>query len=141
MATGTAAALLSLLALGIVEGLKRFYPARVTWLRLRSRHGRRAVRAMRERFEETARSKAPLYAALVLVGLIIVWIAAAGLLDKRWYEVVLDVLPYVFVCVALLRIPTALRSITARMRKFELDLGEDPDKEFGDDGGPTAVSL
>jgi hypothetical protein len=141
MTTGAAATLLSILALGIVEGLRRFYPARSTWLRLRSRNGRRAVRAMRERFEETARSKAPHYAALLLVALVAIWIGAAGLLDKRWYEVVLDVLPYVFISIALLRVPAALRSIAARMKKYELDIGEDPDREFGDDGGPSAVTL
>ena len=59
MTTGAIAALLSLLALAIVETLRSFYPARATWLRLRSRNGRRAVRAMRERFEETSRSKVP----------------------------------------------------------------------------------
>jgi hypothetical protein len=141
MTTGAAAALLSVLVLGMVEALKRFYPARSTWLRLRSRNGRRAVRAMRERFEETARSKAPYYAAIFLVAMVAVWIGGAGLLDKRWYEVVLDVLPYVFISIALLRVRPALRAIAARMRKFEVDLGEDPDKEFGDDGGPAAVTL
>jgi hypothetical protein len=139
--TGAIAALISVLALGMVEALNRFYPARATWLRLRSRNGRRAVRAMRERFEETARLKAPRYAALALVGLVIIWIATAGLLDKRWYEVVLDVMPYVFIAVALLRVPAALRSMAARMRRFELDLGEDPDARPGDDGGPTAIAL
>jgi hypothetical protein len=73
--------------------------------------------------------------------MMVVWIGGAGVLDKRWYEVVLDVLPYLFISVALLRVPPTLRAIAARMRKFELDLGEDPDKEFGDDGGPTAVTL
>jgi hypothetical protein len=139
--TGAVAALISVLALGMVEALNRFYPARSTWLRLRSRNGRRAVRAMRERFEETAQLKAPRYAALALAGLVFLWIATAGLLDKRWYEVVLDVMPYVFIAIALLRVPAALRAIAARMRKFEVDLGEDPDAHPGDDGGPTAIAL
>ena len=141
MTSGDAAALISLLTLGIVEGLNRFYPARATWLRLRSKHGRRAVRAMRQRFEESARLKAPRYAALVLVALVLLWIAVAGLLDNRWYEVVIDVLPYVFIAAALLRIPAALRSMAARMKKFEIDIGEDPDAQSGDDGGSTAVAL
>jgi hypothetical protein len=141
MATGAAATLISILVLGIVEGLKRFYPARATWLRLRSRHGRRAVRAMRERFEETSQLKAPRYAAMLLALLLVLWILAADLLKQRWYEVVLDVLPYLFIGAALLRIPVTLRAIAARMRKFELDIGEDPDQRFGDEGGPTAVAL
>jgi hypothetical protein len=141
VATGAAATLISILVLGIVEGLKRFYPARATWLRLRSKHGRRAVRAMRERFEETSQLKAPRYAAVLLALLLVLWIVAAGLLKQRWYEVVLDVLPYLFIGIALLRIPVALRAIAARMRRFELDIGEDPDQRFGDEGGPTAVAL
>jgi hypothetical protein len=141
VATGAAATLISILVLGIVEGLKRFYPARATWLRLRSKHGRRAVRAMRERFEETSQLKAPRYAAFLLALLLVLWIVTAGLLKQRWYEVVLDVLPYLFIGIALLRIPVALRAIAARMRRFELDIGEDPDQRFGDEGGPTAVAL
>lgn len=139
--TGAIAALISLLALAMVEALRRFYPARATWLRLRSRNGRLAVRAMRERFEETAQMRAPRYAALMLLVLVAIWILTARLLDKRWYEVVLDVLPYVFITAALLRVPVALRTIAARMRKYELDTGEDPDAGFGDEGGPTAISL
>jgi hypothetical protein len=139
--TGAVAAVLSMMVLAIVEGLERFYPARSTWLRLRSRNGRRAVRAMRERVEVTSRSKAPRYAALLLGLLVAAWIGAAGLLDKRWYEVVLDVLPYVFIAIALLRVPYALRSIAARMKKFERDIGEDPDQESGDEGGATALTL
>jgi hypothetical protein len=96
---------------------------------------------MRERVEVTSRSKAPRNAALLLGLLVAAWIGAAGLLDKRWYEVVLDVLPYVFIGIALLRVPHALRSIAARMKKFERDVGEDPDKEFGDEGGATAITL
>ncbi|MEA2509290.1 MAG: hypothetical protein QOG21_1372 [Actinomycetota bacterium] len=141
MTTGAIAALISVLALGMVEALNRFYPARSTWLRLRSRNGRRAVRAMRERFEQSAQLRTPRLAALALAGLVVIWIATAGLLDKRWYEVVLDVMPYVFIAAALLRVPAALRSIAARMRRFELDMGEDPDARPGDDGGPTAIAL
>ncbi len=142
MATGAVAALISVLALGMVEGLSRFYPARSTWLRLRSRNGRRAVRAMRERLEDTAHLRTPRYAAGLLAALVVLWIAAAGLLDKRWYEVVLDVLPYVFIAVALLRVPHALHSVAERMRTYERDLGEDPDAEtYGDDGGPSALAL
>jgi hypothetical protein len=141
MTTGGVAALISLLTLGMVESLNRFYPARSTWLRLRSRNGRRAVRAMRQRFEESAQLNTPRYAALLLVVLVILWIGLAGLLKNRWYEVVIDVLPYVFIAAALLRIPAALRAMAARMKRFELDLGEDPDATSGDDGGPTAVTL
>jgi hypothetical protein len=143
--TAAVAALISVLALGVVEGLRRFYPARQTWRRLRSRHGRRAVRAMRKRFEATAARRTPRALALVLLLLVAVWVATSSLLDKYWYEVALDSLPYAFVSIALLRIPGALRAMAERMREFERSVGEDPDKEFDDldggDGGPTAVAL
>jgi hypothetical protein len=83
--------------------------------------------------------------ALVLLLLVAVWVATSSLLDKYWYEVALDSLPYAFVSIALLRIPGALRAMAERMREFERSVGEDPDKEFDDldggDGGPTAVAL
>src|ERR671910_3224221 len=105
MTTTGLAALFAVLALGFVEGFGRFYPSKRTWLRLRSRHGRRAVRAMRERFESAAQAKAGRKVGTFLLGLAIVWIAASPLLDKRWYEVVLDILPYIFVLIAILRMP------------------------------------
>ena len=145
MTTAAIAALISVLALGVVEGLRRFYPARQTWRRLRSRHGRRAVRAMRERFEAAAARRTPRVLALVLLALVAVWVATSSLLDKYWYEVALDSLPYAFVSIALLRIPGALRAIAERMREFERSVGEDPDRDYDDlDGGgdgPTAVAL
>jgi hypothetical protein len=145
MTTAAVAALISVLALGVVEGLRRFYPALQTWRRLRSRHGRRAVRAMRKRFEAAAARRTPRLLALTLLLLVAVWVAASSLLDKYWYEVALDSLPYAFVSIALLRIPGALRAIAERMREFERSVGEDPDRELddldGDDGGPTAVAL
>jgi hypothetical protein len=141
--TAGIAALIAVLALGVVEGLRRFYPARETWRRLRSRHGRRAVRAMRERFEAAAARRTPRVLAFIL--LVVGWVAASSLLDKYWYEVALDALPYAFVSIALLRIPGALRAIAARMREFERSVGEDPDKDYDDldggDGGPTALAL
>jgi hypothetical protein len=110
-------------------------------MRIRSRHGRRAARAMRERFEAAASRRTPSILALVLLGLVAAWIAASSLLDKRWYEVVADVLPYAFVSVALLRVPPALRAIADRMRGYEKDHGEDPDRPLEGDGGPTALAL
>jgi hypothetical protein len=143
--TAGIAALIAVLALGVVEGLRRFYPARETWRRLRSRHGRRAVRAMRERFEAAAARRTPRVLAFILLLLVVGWVAASSLLDKYWYEVALDALPYAFVSIALLRTPGALRAIAARMREFERSVGEDPDKDYDDldggDGGPTAVAL
>lgn len=141
MTGGAIATLLAVLALGMVEALNRFYPARSTWLRLRSRNGRRAVRAMRVRFEDASTLKAPRYAALALAILVVLWIGVAGLLNNRWYEVVLDVAPYVLIGVAVLRVPAALRAMAARMKKYELDIGEDPDASSDGEGGPTALAL
>jgi hypothetical protein len=145
MTSGSIAALIAALALGFAEGLGRFYPSRTTWRRLRSMHGRRAVRAMRERLENVSRSRVPRFLAVVLLGLVIGWIASASLLDKRWYEVVMDVLPYLFIGIAVLRTPPITRAMAQRMRDYERDVGEDPDKpldvDYPEEGGPTAVAL
>jgi hypothetical protein len=142
MASGTIAAFIAILALGFIEAMGRFYPSRALGLRLRSRHGRRAIRAMRRRLEDAAASNLQSRLALALMALVVVWIAAASLLDKRWYEVVADVLPYAIVGVAILRTPPALRKISERIRKYERDIGEDPDIDHeGGDGGPAAIAL
>ncbi len=124
--------------------MARFYPARNTWWRLRRMHGRRAVRAMRERFEALAAHRLFRILAIVLLGVAIGWIASASLLDKRWYEVVLDVLPSAFIGVALLRLPSIVQAMATRMRAYEREAGEDPDKELPgleDDEGPSALAL
>ena len=140
MTTTGLAALFAALALAFVEGFGRFYPSKRTWMRLRSRHGRRAVRAMRERFEAAAQAKTGRRVATLLLALAIVWVAVAPLLDKRWYEVVLDVLPNVFVLIAMMRMPTVLQKVAERMKEHERGIGEDPDSEL-DDGGATAIAL
>ena len=140
MTTAGIAALVATLALGFVEGLGRFYPARRTWWRLRRARGRRAVRAMRERFESAGNRRPPRLLTTLLLGLVITWVAAASLLDKRWWEVVLDVLPYVIVLAALLRTPLSLRRVAERMKDHERDAGEDPDAEQ-DEGGAAVLSL
>lgn len=134
------ASLIGVLALGFVEGLGRFYPARATWRRLRRARGRDGMKAMRERFEAAAERRVPRLPTTILVGLAIVWIATASLLDKRWYEVVLDELPYAVVLAALLRTPVSLRRIAARMKDLERDAGDEPDAP-DHDGGPGAVAL
>ena len=139
MTTAGIAALVATLALGFVEGMGRFYPARRTWWRLRRTRGRRAVRAMRERFEAAGGRRPPRLLTTLLLGLTIVWVAAASLLDKRWHEVVFDVLPSLIVLAALVRTPPNLAAVAERMREFEREAGEDPDAEEGD--GPTAVAL
>ena len=139
MTSAGIAALVATLALGFVEGLGRFYPARRTWWRLRRARGRRAVRAMRERFEAAAARRPPKLLTTLLLGLAITWVAAASLLDKRWWEVVFDVLPYVIVLAALLRTPTSMRRVADRMKEHEREAGEDPDAT--DDGGEAAVAL
>ena len=141
MTSGVLAALVATLALAFVEGLRLFYPARATWWRLRRARGRKAVRVMRERFEDAAARRSPRVLAVVLTVLVIAWVASASLLDKRWHEVVLDVLPYVLCAAALVRTPTAMRSIAERMKEYERQAGEDPDAELGDEPGPTAIAL
>ena len=140
MASGAVAALVAALALGFVEGLGRFYPAQQTWRRLRRERGRESVRAMRVRFETAGERRPPRLLTQLLLGLVIIWLAGASLLDKRWYEVVLDIVPYVIVFVALLRTPRALRSVAERMKDYERRAGEDPDAGPGDDG-PAAIVL
>jgi hypothetical protein len=126
--TGFIAALLAALTLGFAEGLGRFYPARKTWDRLRSTQGRAAVRAMRERMEAASRRRTPYIFAGLLLALVVAWVAASSLLDKRWWEVVIDVFPYTLVAVTVLRVPAILRSIASRMRSYEQDFGEGEDK-------------
>ncbi|HVM35459.1 MAG TPA: hypothetical protein VM784_08960 [Actinomycetota bacterium] len=141
MTSGVIASFAAVLALGLIEGMNRFYPARRTWERLRSLHGRRAVRAMRERFEAAATERAPKFLAMGLAVLVVLWVGVASpLLDKRWYETALDALPYVFVSVALLRVPAMLRAIAERMKAFEKEAGSDPDSAAGD-GGPDVIAL
>ncbi len=125
MTTAYIAALLAALTLGFVEALGRFYPARKTWERLRSAQGRAAVRAMRERMEAASRRRTPRVIALLLFVLMAAWIAAASLLDKRWWEVVGDVVPYAIVGAAILRVSPVLRAIADRMRSYERDLGDE----------------
>ena len=142
MTSGAVSALLAVLFLGYAEGLRRFYPSKQTWLRIRSRHGRRAARAMRVRFEDLADSGIAPKISIVLLALVGVWIAAAPALDKYWYEVAVDALPYPFIAIALLRAPGSLRKIAERIRTYERDIGEDPERDLGDDGpGPTELAL
>lgn len=141
MDTGIIAIGTAFLAWAFVEGIGSFYPSKAAWLRIRSRHGRRVTRAMRERFELGAERGTPRWLTILLVGLVIGWIASASLLDKRWWEVVLDVLPYALVGAAFLRIPTIMRKVADRMKAFERDLGEDPDSDLNGDGGATAIAL
>ena len=129
MTSAGIAALVAVLALGFVEGLRRFYPAHETWRRLRRRRGARAIRAMRERFEAAGVRKVPTWLVELLVGLVVIWVALAPALDKLWYEVVLDALPYLFVLIALIRTPGALFRVGERMRAHERAAGEDPDAE------------
>lgn len=144
MTSAVIAVLIAGLTLAFVEGLGYFYPARKTWWRLRRTHGRKAVRAMRERVEEVADRRTPRALAEVLLGFMAIWIAISPLLDKRWYEVAVDAFPYVFVGIALFRSRPSLKAIAARMRDFEREAGEDPDKPLFDDGGDgdaTAIAL
>lgn len=141
MTTASLAALVAALALGFVEGLRRFYPSRETWRRLRRRRGTRTIRTMRERYEIAGTRRVPGRLVELLLGLVVIWVALAGWLNKEWYEVALDALPYAFVLVAILRTPGALFAVGERMREYEREAGEDPDAEPEDDGGPTALAL
>jgi hypothetical protein len=135
------AALVAVLVLGFVEGVGRFYPSREAWTRLRRVRGREAVRAMRERYERAGSRRPPKLLLGLLPALVVAWVAAASLLDKRWWEVVLDVVPYAIVYVALLRTPAAMRGVGARMKAREREAGDDPDAPPDSDGGPTALAL
>ena len=143
MTTALVAALIAVLILGFVEGLRGFYPSRATWQRLRRVKGRLAVRLMRERLEATANRGKPRLVLELLAGLVIIWIAVASLLDKRWYEVVTDILPYLIVGAAVFRLPGALKAVAERMKAYERDAGEDPDEDWrdGGDGGPAVIAL
>ncbi|MDQ3940753.1 MAG: hypothetical protein M3238_05315 [Actinomycetota bacterium] len=147
MTSGILAAFIGVLAFGFVEGLGRFYPARETWRRLRRARGRLAVRLMRQRFEQAAARRSPKVLAIVSLVAVGGWIAVASLFDKRWYEVVADVLPWAVVAIALFRTPHALGDVAERMREYEREVGEDPDAELHDldggngDGGPSAIAL
>lgn len=143
MTTALVASLIAVLVLGFVEGLRGFYPSLTTWRRLRRTKGRLAVRLMRERYEAAANRGRPRLVLELLAGLVVIWIAVASLLDKRWYEVVTDIFPYLIVGAALFRLPGALRAIAERMKTYERDAGEDPDEDWrdGGDGGPAVVAL
>ena len=124
-----------------VEGLGRFYPSKAAWLRIRSRHGRRVARSMRERFEAIAQRGIPQWLPILFGVVVGGWIAAASLLDKRWWEVVIDVLPSLIVGSAALRLPHVMRKIAERMKDYERDLGEDPDSDIEGEGGVAAIAL
>lgn len=139
MTTGIVAICMAALAWGFVEGLGRFYPSKAAWLRIRSRHGRRVARSMRERFEAVADRGTPGWLSSLMAILVIGWIASASLLDKRWWEVVMDVAPYALVGAALLRLPKVMRKIADRMKDYEKDF---PDLDSDDgDGGAAAIAL
>jgi hypothetical protein len=142
MASVFVAVAVAIIVVGFVEIFARTYPTREAWSKLRRTHGRRAVRAMRLRLEAVAEMKMTRILAGILLALVVAWIASAPLLDKRWYEVVLDVTPYVIVAGALLRMPGALRRVAARIREYEKEAGEefDDDDDAGD-GGPSAIAL
>ena len=139
MTSALIASFAAVVALGFLEAFGRFYPARKTWWRLRRTRGRSAVVLMRARCERAADPHLARRLASVMLVLVIVWIGAASLLDKRWHEVAFDVTPYVIVSIALLRTPRMLRAVADRMKEYEKDAGEDPDAEIGD--GPEALAL
>lgn len=139
MNTASIAALLAALALGFVEGIRRFYPSRTTWRRLRRARGRVLMIKMRERYEAAALERAPRFLALALLVLVATWIGVASLLDKRWHEVLFDVLPYVIVVAAVLRVPAALSDIAERMKEFEKEIGDD--KVIDDDAPPDFLAI
>jgi hypothetical protein len=141
MTSAGIAALIAVLALGFIEGLRRFYPSRETWRRLRRRRGSRAIRSMRQRFEHAGLRRVPGRLVEFLIGLVIIWVALAGWLNKEWYEVALDALPYIFVLIAVLRTPGTMFAVGERMKTYEKEAGEDPDAEPEDEAGPPAMVL
>lgn len=141
MTSAFVATVAALLAWTFVEITGRSYPSRQTWRRLRLRGGLASVRKFRERIEDAAASRAPRRLAEVLIGLVIVWVAAASLLDKRWWEVALDLTPHLVVAAVLLRTPAVLSSIAERMKDHERAAGLDPDEDLPGDAGPAAAVL
>ena len=141
MTSAIIASFAAVAALGFLEGVGRFYPARKTWWRLRRTRGRSAVVMMRARIERAVDPGLSRRLASLMVALVLVWIGTSSLLDKRWHEVLFDVTPYLIVSVALLRTPYLLRSVADRMREYEKDAGEDPDAPLPGEDGPTAVAL
>lgn len=141
MTSAILASFAAIAALGFLEGFGRFYPARKTWWRLRRTRGRSAVILMRARVERAADPQLSRRLAGLMVVLVIVWIGTASLLDKRWHEVLFDVIPYVIVSIALVRTPYVLRSVADRMKGYEKDAGEDPDAPLPGEDGPEAVAL
>jgi hypothetical protein len=139
--TGVVAALIAALGLGFVEAFRAVYPTQQTWFRLRRVRGRSGVRSMRKRLEHAASRRTPLVLTGVLVAFVLIWVASASLLDKRWYEVALDTCPYIIIGAAMLRAPPALRKAAERMRDYERSAGEDPDAAAEDEGGPSALAL
>ena len=93
---------------------------------------------MRERFEAGSHRKSSRVLAGVLVVLVLVWVGASSLLDKRWWEVVLDVVPYAIVGMALLRTPYAMQAVAERMIEYEKEFGDDRFEDDGDGEGPIA---
>lgn len=98
---------------------------------------------MRERIATVGKSRVPRFVAILLLGLVLGWISSKSLLDRSWIEVGTDVLPYVFICIAMLRIPSIVTRIVERMMNYERSVGEDPDVPLIDqDGdGPSALAL
>jgi hypothetical protein len=141
METGAVAAAVALLVFFFIEGMGRFYPARAAWWRMRRTRGRFATRRIRGRIEEASARPTPRIIAVVLLALVGVWIALADRMAKFWYEVALDVLPYLIVAGALFRTPLALRAIAERMREYERRAGEDPDSDLDGGGGEAVVEL
>lgn len=141
MASGVIAALIAVLALGFMEGLRRFYPSKTTWMRLRRVNGRRAVRAMRKRFETAGTRRTPRVLAAILLALVpLIWILSVTQLHSRWYEAARDVTPYAFVAIALLRTPGALRTVAARMKEYEKESGDEAEED-DDDVGSDVIAL
>ena len=140
MGTSFVAAVMALAALGFLELFGRIYPARDLWWRLRRSGGLEAVRKMRERYEWAAARRTPLILALGLLVLTGGWAATSSLLDKRWYEVVTDLVPAAIVIAALLRTRSVLRLVAERMKGYEREAGDEPDAPLEDEG-PSALAL
>lgn len=140
MRTAVPAGIIGVMVLAFIEGLRRYYPARQTWARLRRARGRRSMRAMRERFEAASLRKTPVALAFILLAVVpMIYIASVAGLDDEWYEAAATVLPYAFVAVALLRTPGALARVAERMKDYEQQAGDEPDREEEPEGGDADV--
>jgi hypothetical protein len=69
------------------------------------------------------------------------WLAGQSLLEQRWWELVLQLVPYVIVYAAVVRTPGAMAKAGARMKRYEDEAGDEDAGDEADEGGPSELAL